>query len=127
MVPLTGAGQEACDALDAWSSIRRRGAGEFVFPSPEDWARPLTNNRLNQGLHEIAARAGVVTGLAREGRKTAHSLRHTCASELLEAGVSHPHAAYWIGDTLDEFMATYGRPTDEAMARAIFGAGDDRG
>jgi integrase len=62
----------------------------------------------------------VVTGLRNQGSRTFHSLRHTCASELLEAGVTHPHAAYWIGDTLREFLATYGRPTDEEMARAIF-------
>jgi integrase len=62
----------------------------------------------------------VVTGLRAQGARTFHSFRHTCGSELLEAGVTHPHAAYWIGDTEREFMRTYGRPTDEAMAKAIF-------
>jgi hypothetical protein len=40
---------------------------------------------------------------------------------MLETGISHPHAVFWIGDTLDELVKTYGKPTDEAMARRIFG------
>ena len=59
------------------------------------------------------------------GSRTFHSFRHTCACVLLEAGITHPHAANWIGDTLQEFTRTYGRPTDEAMAREIF-AGNGR-
>jgi integrase len=112
--------REVCETFDAWIGIRVPQRGDFVFPDPDDWAVAMTNQKLNRGLHEIAERAGVVTGSNQRGGRTAHSLRHTCASELLEAGISHPHAAYWIGDSLDEFMATYGRPTDAAMARAIF-------
>lgn len=111
---------EACDCLDSWIKIRNPGRGDFIFPDPADWDRAMSNHKLNGGLHETAARAGVVTGLSNRGGRTFHSLRHTCGSELLEAGITHPHAAYWIGDTLDEFVATYGRPTDDAMARAIF-------
>jgi hypothetical protein len=112
--------REVCDALDAWVKIRRPERSDFMFPDPDDWATAMSNGKLNGGLHDVAARAGVVTGLGEQGSRTFHSLRHTCACELLEAGVTHPHAAYWIGDTLREFLATYGRPTDEAMAKAIF-------
>lgn len=111
-----------CDVLDRWVLMRRPERGDFLFCDPDDAARPWTSNKLNGGLHELAALAGVQTGRGRPGRRTFHSLRHTCASQLLEAGVSHPHAAYWIGDTLEEFTKTYGRPTDEAMTRAIFGS-----
>jgi hypothetical protein len=51
------------------------------------------------------------------GSRTFHSGRHTCACETLEAGISHPHAAFWIGDTLQEFVKTYGKPGPHAMAR----------
>lgn len=111
---------ETCDALDAWLRIRKPERGDFIFPDSDDWERAMSNGKLNKGLHDVAARAGIVTGLGERGSKTFHSLRHTCASELLEAGITHPHAAYWIGDTLRVFHATYGRPTDEAMAKAIF-------
>lgn len=116
---------EICDALDSWIKIRKPERGDLLFPDPDNWERGMSNNKLNKGLHEIATRAGVVTGLGKRGAKTFHSLRHTCGSELLEAGITHPHAAYWIGDTLREFVATYGRPTDEAMAAAIFGRGGE--
>lgn len=111
---------ETCDALDAWLRIRKPERGDFVFPDPDDWESAMLNGKLNDGLHDTAARAGIVTGLSERGSKTFQSLRHTCASELLQVGVTHPHAAYWIGDTLRVFLATYGRPTDEAMAKAIF-------
>lgn len=111
---------EVCAVIDAWVIIRTPERGDLLFPDSDDWERAMSNGKLNKGLHEVAASAGIVTGRDKRGSRTFHSLRHTCACELLEAGVTHPHAAYWIGDTLDEFMETYGRPTDEAMARAIF-------
>ncbi|MHB1169863.1 MAG: tyrosine-type recombinase/integrase, partial [Longimicrobiales bacterium] len=116
---------EVCDALDGWLQLRNPSRGDLIFPDPSDWRRAMSNQKLNSGLHDIATRVGIVTGLSERGGRTFHSLRHTCASELLEAGVTHPHAAYWIGDTLDEFTNTYGRPTDEGMVRAIFGRDRD--
>lgn len=110
----------ACDALDTLVKLRSPGRGDFLFADPSDHGRPFTNNKLNQGLHEVGRKAGVVTGMQNRGSRTFTSLRHTCASELLELGVDHAHAAYWIGDTLKVFQQTYGRPTDEAMARSIF-------
>ena len=110
-----------CDAVDAALTLRRPSRGDFLCPDHDDWSRPWTNNKLNRALHELGERAHVVTGLNAHGGRTFHSFRHTCACEMLEAGITHPHAAYWIGDSLKEFMRTYGKPTDEAMARQIFG------
>lgn len=113
----------AIDALDRWVKVRAPQRGDFLFPDPDDHERPWTSNKVNDGLHDLGDKAGVVTGLNNRGSKTLHSLRHTCASELLEIGVDHAHAAYWIGDTLREFEKTYGRPSDEAMSRSIFAPG----
>lgn len=41
---------------------------------------PLTGQRISNGVHAIARRAGV-------GLHSLHEFRHTCASDLLEAGV----------------------------------------
>jgi integrase len=110
----------AIDALDRWVRMRRPNRGDFVFPDPSNHQRSWSNNKVNRALHELGEAAGVPTGMSKRGSRTFHSLRHTCASELLEIGIDHAHAAYWIGDTLREFERTYGRPTDEAMARSIF-------
>ncbi len=106
--------------LDAWVRMRKPARGDYLFPDPDDHSRPWTSNKLNKALHALGKAAGVTTGRARPGSRTFHSLRHTCASELLEIGVDHAHAAWWIGDSLREFQKTYGRPTDEAMAHSIF-------
>jgi integrase len=77
----------------------------------------MTNHELNKGIRDAGERAGVAVGMSSSGKRTVHSLRQACACELLEHGVPHPLAALWIGDTLQTFMATYGRPTTEQMAR----------
>lgn len=110
----------AIEALDRWVRMRRPNRGDFMFPDPDNHERSWSSHKVNRALHELGEAAGVPTGMNKRGSRTFHSLRHTCASELLEIGVDHAHAAYWIGDTLREFERTYGRPTDEAMARSIF-------
>lgn len=60
----------------------------------------------------------LVTGRDEPRGLTMHSWRHTCASEMLEIGVPHALAAEWIGDELEEFKKTYGRPKASEVARA---------
>jgi integrase len=108
---------EACDALDEWVALTKPARNEFLFPSPHDRARAMSNQELNQGIREAGQRAGVAVGKSTTGKRTAHSFRHACSCDLLERGVPHALAATWIGDTLQTFMDTYGRPTPEQMAR----------
>jgi len=77
----------------------------------------MSNAELNEGIRVAGEAVGIAVGMSTPGRQTAHSLRHSCASEMLERGVSHERAASWIGDTLEEFMKTYGRPDPHQMAR----------
>lgn len=107
----------ACDAIDAWVALRRPKRGDFLFPSPLDPHRAMSNQELNRALKEAAGEAGILAGMRTRGRRTAHSFRHACASELLERGVPHPLAAAWIGDSLETFMETYGKPDAAQMAR----------
>jgi integrase len=110
----------AIEALDTWVTLRSPRRGDFIFPNPADHSRAWSNQKLNESLRELGREAGISIGQAETGGRTSHSWRHTCASELLEAGIPHPLAAWWIGDSLDEFMKTYGSPTDEAMAKVMF-------
>jgi hypothetical protein len=41
---------------------------------------------------------------------------------MLERGVPHPLVAAWIGDTLDVFMRTYGRPDPALIAQVTLAA-----
>jgi integrase len=107
----------ACDALDRWVDLHRPQRGEILFPRYSSRNRAWWNQDLNKRLREFGEDTGVTVGRDMPGNRTFHSLRHACASEMLELGVSHPHAAWWIGDTLDEFMKTYGRPSAELMSR----------
>lgn len=115
--------KEVADALDAWVKVRQPKRGDWLTPRLKDADMALTNSLLNDGLRDIAEVAGVDIVSEPETKRTSHSLRHTCACELLAAGVSHGHAAHWIGDTIEEFVRTYGHPTDHEMAKAIFGGG----
>lgn len=107
----------ACDAIDAWLAMRNPKRGDYLFPSPSDPNRAMSNQELNNAVREAAKSAGIQAGMRSLGKRTAHSLRHACASELLERGVPHPLAALWIGDSLKEFMRTYGKPDAAHMAR----------
>jgi integrase len=106
-----------CDALDRWLMLREPARGDFLFPSYKSDALAWTNQDLNKRLGALARSLGIPVGRKERGNRTAHSMRHSCASEMLERGVPHPLAASWIGDTLEEFVRTYGRPRAEDMAR----------
>lgn len=114
-----------CDHLDRWIAMRDPAPGDLLIPSPGDPNRAWSNQDMNRKFHAIAdelREAGVcpqlVTGRDKPRGLTMHSWRHTCASEMLEAGVPHALAAEWIGDELEEFKDTYGRPKASEVARA---------
>lgn len=108
----------AIDALEKWVAIQEPEDGEHLFPSDTRRERLWTNQQLNKALRETGHRCGVPVGQREPGGRTTHSFRHACASEMLEMGVPHALAAEWIGDTLEQFRRTYGRPDPAAIARA---------
>jgi hypothetical protein len=114
---------EAVEALNTWIALTRPQRGDYLFPSPRNRNRAMSNAELNEGIRVAGETVGIAVGMSTPGRQTAHSLRHSCASEMLERGVSHERAASWIGDTLQEFMKTYGRPDPHQMARLTLKGG----
>lgn len=116
-----------CDVLDRWLMMLRPDPGDFILPAPTNRERGWLNQELNQALHDTADRvreSGTIpnlqTGQKSPRRLTMHSWRHTCASEMLEAGIPDTMAADWIGDSLKEFRETYGKPDPREVARATF-------
>lgn len=52
--------------------------------------RPLSEHAISMGIHRIARRAGV-------SLRSVHQLRHTCASDLLEAGATLAEVQHILG------------------------------
>lgn len=116
-----------CDALDRWLAMRRPNPGDFILPAPTNSDRAWRNQEMNSALHATADRIresgripNLKTGQDSPRSLTMHSWRHTCASEMLEAGIPDTMAADWIGDSLKEFRDTYGKPDPREIARATF-------
>ena len=87
--------KDAAKALRAWLTERRGEPREPVFPNQR--GGPLSHDSLSYLLskHVATARARCPS-LARK-RVSAHSLRHSCAMELLHSGVDRAVIALWLG------------------------------
>ena len=51
---------------------------DFIFPSPKNKDKPLTRQRMFQMIKELGGLVGVEV--------SAHKLRHSCATHMLEHG-----------------------------------------
>lgn len=114
-----------CDHLDRWIAMRAPSPGDLLVPSPDGPDQAWSNQDMNRKFHAVADELRengicpqLVTGRDKPRGLTMHSWRHTCASEMLEWGRPHALAAEWIGDELEEFKKTYGRPDPKEVARA---------
>lgn len=85
----------AAAVIATWLRETAGAPGEPLFPGPA--GRPLTRDAIRRvvGRH-VAAAAGSCPSLAAK-RVTPHVLRHTCAMQLLEAGVDVAVIALWLG------------------------------
>jgi integrase len=104
LIPLT---RELAALLHAY---RPDGAAEdaFVFPGRDGGASDLGSLR-RRVLVPAAARAGL-TGVG------SHTLRHTCASMLIESGLSPLRLQRWMGHHSAAFtLETYGHLIDGDM------------
>lgn len=76
--------------------------------------RPMSVHAISMGVHRLARRAGVE-------RVSLHQFRHTCASDLLEAGVSLPQVQRILGHgaiaTTVRYTHVAGHQRREAIAR----------
>ena len=84
---------DARQALDLYLPHRRQGRSDFLFPSPSH--RPLSTRTVQRLFTGYARAAGLNPGY------TTHCLRHTFASELLNAGADLVTVQQLLGhDTL---------------------------
>jgi integrase len=108
---------------EAWAERLRQAAADAGEPTPtvpntvlHHGARPIAG-RIRRGFRAIAADAGL------EAELTPHWMRHTCATWLMEGGVSIWDAAAFTGMTPSTLERHYGhhRPEHQEKARAALG------
>ena len=78
---------------------------------------PLSRGGLGSSFRYLARRAGLAPEIH------FHCLRHTFATEMLEAGVHPKVVAGWIGDSERTLMRTYAHATPTLQEQAVQVAG----
>ena len=90
----------------------------FVFRNPRTGG-PWYGNAFDTDVKNLCKRAGVTYGRDVAGGITAHAFRHTCATNLLKAGVRESVIAMLLGDTVGSIVRTYLHPSAADMLHAI--------
>jgi integrase len=104
---------------------RRQGSGsDYVFHSQR--GLPLTKNNHHYSWRAVRAAAGIVQTRQRDGVPALrfHDLRHFCATQLLELGLSHFDVSIQLGheDGGALVMARYGHPSKERARDRLLAA-----
>jgi site-specific recombinase XerD len=81
--------------LRAWLAERKGRPGDPLFPTST--GRPLSRDAIEQRISVHAAKAAQACPSLRSKHVTAHTLRHTCAMNLLQAGNDVAVIALWLG------------------------------
>jgi site-specific recombinase XerD len=106
-VPLN---RTVCKALEKWLSIFVPHCEDFVFLSRRKM--PLCRSAVWRIVQKYAQRAGIE-------EMSAHSLRHTCAKNLIDRGVSLDQVAQILGHADVNTTRIYTRPSQADLAAAV--------
>jgi len=100
--PLT---KQTVKVLKAWLLEPPKVDGQNIFPNARGGR--LSRDGVQYILRRQAERASVASPTLKEKRISPHSLRHTCAMELLQAGVDRAMIALWLGHESVETTQMY--------------------
>ena len=81
--------------LRAWIAERRGAPSDPLFPSST--GRPLSRDAIERRISVHVAKAAETCPSLRSKHVTAHTLRHTCAMNLLQSGNDIAVIALWLG------------------------------
>ncbi|MCY4030057.1 MAG: tyrosine-type recombinase/integrase [Acidobacteria bacterium] len=113
--------KDAAAALRAWLKERRGQPDDPVFPNQRGGA--LSHDALGYLLGKHLARARARCPSLHRKRVSTHSLRHSCAMELLHSGVDRAVIALWLGHESVEITYIYLHADlklkEQAMARTV--------
>ena len=99
--------------LDAYPA----GEGEYAFRRPD--GDPWRADSLARDFRALAVRAGVKYGRNVEGGLTLHTLRHTCATNLIRSGVDSSIVAAILGDSVQTVVRVYVHLMPDDLARGV--------
>lgn len=100
-------------ALGKYLSYRRRLSTDTQRLLVNDSGMPYTTQKIRKHLSEIARHAGI------ERRITPHMLRHTTATQLLEAGVDIRYVQKLLGHQSISTTEIYTHVTDQGLRSAL--------
>jgi integrase len=92
--------------------------GEILFRNPRT-GRPWTTKALQDDFKALCERAGVVYGRDVPDGITWHSMRHTCATNLVRAGVPLKKVADILGDTVETVERYYVKLDESDLGRGL--------
>jgi site-specific recombinase XerD len=105
--------------LRAWLAERKGRPGDPLFPAST--GRPLSRDAIEQRISVHVTKAAQACPSLRSKRVTAHTLRHTCAMNLLQAGNDVAVIALWLGheqvSTTSIYLHTDMTQKERAIAR----------
>lgn len=104
-------------ALSAWFRELGGCTRDIAFPSAR--GRRLTRNGVDYLLQQAVTRASLACPSLREKKITPHTLRHTTATHLLQAGVDIAVIALWLGHESTETTHIYLEADLETKERAL--------
>ncbi len=111
--------KDAAKALRAWLAERRGEPRGPVFPNQR--GGPISHDSLGYLLSKHVATARARCPSLAKKRVSAHSLRHSCAMELLHNGVDRAVIALWLGhesvETTYIYLHADLKLKEQAMAR----------
>ncbi len=107
---------EVRDAIQKYLEDYPAGEGDYCFRDPAT-GRIWTAAALAHDFRGLCERADVTYG--RKQGITLHSLRHTCATNLIRAGVRESVVAKILGDTVETIVRYYVHLTEEDTARGL--------
>lgn len=100
--------------------VEKYSSPQWLFPSPVDPERPMTEHALGQSFRRIAADAELQTGRWDPMKVTFHTLRHTFASWLIMDGADLFTVSKLMGhSSIDQVVNTYGHLSPDHKQRAI--------
>lgn len=91
--------------------------GDFVFRHPE--GRAWLSKTFREDFRRLCERAGVRYGQNVDGGITPHTLRHTCATNLIRSGVDSSIVAAILGDSVETVVRTYIHLEPEDLAAGV--------
>jgi integrase len=105
------------DRLKAlFDSLQEGGSGDLVFPNSKGKVQTQIPSAFKRGLADAKLNDGVEN---KKLRASFHTLRHTCASRLVQAGVDLYRVQRLLGHSTPVMTARYSKLADADLKQAI--------